>query len=221
MRKRYVVFKCNYKMYGNDYGGYYICSEILNQDEKEIIVYSAGIGKDISFDLDILKAFDNCKVFAFDPTPTTIEWLGQQDLPDNFIFSPYGISSKTGEETMYFPKIKDHDWSAYKIINKPVDNEIIVQMKRIEDIMKENSHKYIDILKMDIEGSEFSIIENLNYSEINCGQITLEFHKRFFKNGRQMFTKAINTLQANGYYCFAVAKKENVYSFIRKSERFA
>jgi hypothetical protein len=122
---------------------------------------------------------------------------------------------------MYFPKIKGYDASVYETKDKSVDNKITVRMKCIEDIMKENAHKYIDILKMDIEGSEFSIIENLNYSKINCGQITLEFHQRSFKNGGQMLTKAINTLQANGYYCFAVTKKENVFSFVRKSERSA
>ena len=108
IKKKYIVFKCNQKWYGKEKcDGFFICPEML-QHKNQIIVYSAGIGKDISFELDLIKEFENCKIYAFDPTPKSAEWINEQNLPDNFIFFPYGISLKTGEEIMYLPDKKEY-----------------------------------------------------------------------------------------------------------------
>jgi hypothetical protein len=89
------------KWYGNEYGGFYICPDLLlSKDNRKIIVYSCGIGEDISFDTAIMNNY-NCEIFAFDPTPKSIEWIKKQNLPDNFIFSPYGVSDKTEKKLLH------------------------------------------------------------------------------------------------------------------------
>ena len=57
-----------------------ICPDNINQKS---VIYSFGIGYDISFDLSIITKF-NVPVHAFDPTPRSIQWLRDQKLPDNF-----------------------------------------------------------------------------------------------------------------------------------------
>jgi len=213
-----ISFKCNFKWFGNEYGGFYICPELVNLSGKnEVIVYSAGVGGDISFDIDIIKEFNNCKVFAFDPTPKSIEWIKKQNLPENYKFFPIGIGIISKEEKMYLPKNTEYvSGSIYQFDHLSMQKSINVQMKSFDDIIKENGHKYIDIIKMDIEGSEFSVIENLNFNEIICGQIVVEFHERFFNNGDKLLTKTINILKNNGYYCFAISRSNEEYSFINK-----
>jgi hypothetical protein len=70
-----VTFHCAKQWYGNDYGGFYICPILLapppRTHNKKIIVYSCGVGEDISFDIAIMHDCD-CEVFAFDPTPKSI-----------------------------------------------------------------------------------------------------------------------------------------------------
>ena len=56
--------------FGTDYGGY-LLPENIKLDSNSI-VYSIGIGEDISFDAT-LSAKYNCKVYMFDPTPRSIE----------------------------------------------------------------------------------------------------------------------------------------------------
>jgi len=210
----------DYKWYGTDYGGFYICNDILRYSIKknqQIIIYSAGIGEDISFDEAMLKEF-NCKIFAFDPTPKSINWIQKQKKHDNFFFYPYGLSDKTEEKCFYLPKNKNYV-SGSIIIHEDItlDDKVAVQMKSIEDIAKEYQHTYIDILKMDIEGSEFSVIENLP-KNIVFGQIVVEFHERFFPNSKTVLKKAISQLRKRNYYCFAVSKHGDEYSFINKKE---
>lgn len=166
----------------------------------------------------MLKEFDNCKIFAFDPTPKSIEWVKKQDLPANFNFFSYGISIKTREEKMYLPKNKNHvSGSICESDHLSKEDVIIVQMKCIEDIAKDNNHEYVDIIKLDIEGSEFSVIENLDFEKINCGQILIEFHERFFKDGKKLKNNAIKKLKDNNYYCFAISNNGEEYSFINKN----
>ena len=71
------------KWYGNNYGGFYANPDLINQDS---IVYSFGIGADISFDEAIIKNH-NCTVYGFDPTPKSIDWIkNKKNIPEKFIF---------------------------------------------------------------------------------------------------------------------------------------
>jgi FkbM family methyltransferase len=174
------------------------------------------VGEDISFDEALLKEF-NCKIFAFDPTPKSIEWIKKHEIHNNFLFFPYGLSTKTENQKFYLPKNKKYV-SGSIFLHEAVSNDTItVQMKNLEDIAKEQHHTYIDILKMDIEGSEFSIIKDFPLG-ISFGQICVEFHERFIKNGKTLLKQSIKELKKRGYFCFAISKTGQEYSFINKKE---
>ncbi|MGF7231930.1 FkbM family methyltransferase, partial [Arachidicoccus sp.] len=173
------------KWYGNSYGGFYVSPDSLN---KNSIVYSFGIGEDISFDRAIIKNHE-CKVFAFDPTPKSIEWVRKQHLPSTFTFFDYGINSKTGFVNFNLPKNKEHvSGSVIKHQNVDKDDFVQVSMKCFADITKELGHGYIDLLKMDIEGSEYEIIDNILTSPIQVNQILLELNARVFVDGTEKTT---------------------------------
>jgi FkbM family methyltransferase len=216
-----VRFACNQKWYGNDYGGFYICPEMLTPPLPRqnladgIVVYSAGVGEDVSFDMEIMKDF-NCTIFAFDPTPKSIEWIRKQNMPGNFIFFPYGISGKTETQTLHLSNTSlDISASIYVHHYTSNDDLVTVQMKSLDDIAREHNHAYVDILKMDIEGSEFQIIEHFPKTVV-FGQIVVEFHERFLKDGVRHLQKSVKALKKQGYYCFAVSKHGDEYSFINK-----
>jgi len=88
-------------------------------------------------------------------------------------------------------------------------------METIDSIMKKNGHKYIDILKLDIEGSEFSVLRSLNLKSKFFGQLLIEFHDRFIKDGLKELYSVINLLHDNGFLLFAISEYE--YSFINKT----
>jgi FkbM family methyltransferase len=211
--KHSVELKCNFKWFGNNYGGFYICPDLLKKENQ--IIYSIGIGEDISFDIDIINEFPNCKIYAFDPTPKSIEWVKKQNLPKTFYFFSFGVSTKTGVEKMFLPKNKNHVSGSIIESDHLSNHDIInVNMKCIEDIIKENNHDYIDIIKLDIEGAEFSVLNKLNFKKINCGQILIEFHEMFIKNGKRKLDNTIKKLKDNGYYCFAISESGHEYSFM-------
>jgi hypothetical protein len=72
---------------------------------------------------------------------------------------------------------------------------IVVKMKSLADIMQFLGHKKIDVLKMDIEGLEYEIIESIVNSDIKIVQILIEFHDRFFPYGKQKSQIAVKKLK--------------------------
>lgn len=204
----------NHKWYGNKYGGFYVYPNILNSAS---IIYSFGIGEDISFDVMLIEEH-KCQVFGFDPTPKSIEWINNQQLPSFFTFFDYGIDSKTGHVNFNLPKNKNHiSGSVVNHQNVDENNIVSVPMKCLKDIANELGHNHINILKMDIEGSEFEVIDNILSSSIEIEQILIELHERFFVDGKTRTEKLFKSLRDNGYKVFAVSDSFEEVSFIKMS----
>ena len=203
--------KCNHVWYGNQYGGFYLNPEFLDENS---IVYSFGIGEDISFDITVIKNH-NCHVFGFDPTPKSIDWIKNQTLPDKFHFYEFGISNKSGFFDFYLPRNPKYvSGSLVAQENVDVMNKVSIQMKLLEDITRELGHKHIDVLKIDIEGSEYDIIENILNTKISITQILIEFHDRFYDNGILKTKQSILKLNQHGYKIFAISDSFEEISFI-------
>lgn len=88
-------------------------------------------------------------------------------------------------------------------------------MKKLSTIMKELKVDKIDILKMDIEGSEYDVIKNILEEKIVVNQILVEFHHKFSAIGISRTKKSINLLNQHGYLIFSISKSGNEYSFIK------
>jgi FkbM family methyltransferase len=207
--------KCNHEWYGNTYGGFYVYPDILSKDS---IVYSFGIGEDISFDRAIIENH-KCCVFAFDPTPKSIAWIQNQTLPPGFTFFEYGIACETGFVNFNLPKNSNHvSGSIVKHHKVDESNNVSVLMKCLPEIITELGHNHVDVLKMDIEGSEYDVIDNILSSPIEIDQILLELHERFFADGKQKTMKLFKSLKDKGYLLFAVSDSFEELSFIKMNK---
>jgi hypothetical protein len=81
--------------------------------------------------------------------------------------------------------------------------------------MSELGHRSIDILKMDIEGAEYQVLEDVLTSEIRPHQILVEFHHRFATGGIENTRHALGRLKAAGYRLFSVSPTVEEFCFIR------
>jgi predicted PolB exonuclease-like 3'-5' exonuclease len=87
-------------------------------------------------------------------------------------------------------------------------------IKRLQTIMKELGHNHIDVLKMDIEGGEYEVIEDMLASSIKPKQLLVEFHHRWAEIGFQKTRKAIQDLHAAGYKRFYLSPAKEEISFL-------
>lgn len=209
-----IQIKAITKWYGNKNAGFYVNSKSLNSNS---IVYSFGIGEDISFDKGLLQEF-NCTVYGFDPTPKTIEYIENENVPDNFIFLPYGIYNLDGVVNFYLPLNPNHVSCTISNIQNYDQNEnkfVEVPVKTFSTIVAELGHKKIDILKLDIEGSEYEVLDQILNSPIEIGQILIEFHHRFPTIHKSKTKEAIKKLNTSGYKLAAISEQYEEFTFIK------
>lgn len=196
-----------------DYGGWMLCPDGLS---SQSIVYSFGVGEDASFDLDVIRRY-GVQVYAFDPTPRSIQWVKEQDWPVEFRFYPYGIAATDGAATFHPPE--NPEYVSHTIVDQPTTagRAIEVEMRRLRTIADTLSHERIDILKMDIEGAEYEVIEDITgTASVEIGQILVEFHHFFANIAVEQTRAAVDRLNAFGYQIFHVSSSGKEYSFIRR-----
>ena len=186
---------------GSSYGGWWVVPGLINANS---IVYGVGVGQDITWDLAMIERF-GCTVHAFDPTPRCRKWLETQAVPAKFVFHPFGLSDKDGIAT-FVMRSDDPTWSSYNPSeNAQGANEVVkLEVCRLATLMKELGHDRIDVLKMDIEGGEYAVIEDLLRSPIRPRQILVEFH--YWDNYKEMVRRtaaSVRALKDAGYGLFA------------------
>lgn len=182
--------KCDKQLFGN----WWLCSDLL---ASQSIIYSCGVGLDISFDLSVIEKL-GCHVYAFDPTPKSITFLETQNLPPEFHFFPWGIAGIDGEGDLIAPPNPNGiHHSLYH--QRSGTGSIKVPLRRVPTIMGEMGHQRVDVLKLDIEGAEYDVIPDVMAAGIRPVQIVVEFHHRFDGIGEQKTKEVIDLLIGCGY----------------------
>jgi len=184
---------------GTNYGGWYIPLNInLN---KHSVVYSGGVGEDMSFDL-LLNDRHNCKIILIDPTARALNHYNevkhfyndksnfnfegdiQKDYNeyikilnpnfDNFKYINEGLWNK--KDTLKFYKQSNEKYVSQSLIeNMYGENYDLIQVNSIKNIMEQCNHKQIDLLKLDIEGAEIEVMNQMLDDKIYPKYVLIEF----------------------------------------------
>ena len=174
--------------------------------DKNSICYSGGVGQDVSFDLELIKKYGTI-IHAFDPTPKSIAFIKEKvtKKQKNFHFYPIGIWKNNSEQKFYFPKNNEH--VSHSIVNLQKTNQYFVaDCKTIKKIMSELNHKKIDLLKIDIEGAEYVVLEKMIKDKISPKIICVEFDQ---PTQTQKILSMVNNLSKHGYSLI----KKSYYNF--------
>lgn len=143
----------------------------INSDS---VVYGFGVGTNITFEQELAKQA-NVTVHCFDPTPQAIghaEKIADQDA--RISFHPIGIYSKNATIEFFIPTEEGiGSLSATNLMYS--DKSIKAKVKKLSSIMKSLGHSHVDLLKIDIEGAEHTVIDNILTSGMRPGQLCVEF----------------------------------------------
>ena len=196
---------------------WWVCLDLLATGQ---VVYSCGVGEDIGFELEIIRR-QQVTVYAFDPTPNSATWLQRQQLPTRFQFYPWAVSNSEGEIFLH-PRIrKDGTASPVMFTTVPepatTSSGFAVTVKTLGSIMRELGHVRVDVLKLDIEGAEYAVLEDLLGSALRPVQILIEFHHRFPAIGKQRTLDAVSALRKAGYGLARISSSGREFTLILKS----
>ena len=137
------------------------------------IVYSGGVGRDISFEHALVEKF-GCAVYLFDPSPTGAETMAlRQNTIPQFRFLQVGLAGKCTSLRLA-PPLNSQEGSWFASTDK--SGAIEVPCLDLATLMRQNNHDHIDLLKIDIEGAEYEVLDDLLRRRLPVRQIAVEFH---------------------------------------------
>ena len=167
---------------GSSYGGWTFDSGLLSVDS---VVYSAGIGKDTSWD-DALIEKIGCMVHGFDDTPVSNKWMRGRielgTLPARFHWHRWLLASKDGAIEIGLPHgfvssfttvvgagprvaqcgLDDHRLQITVLVDHRLQKQWLGTQARacsLASTMRQLNHTSLDLLKMDIEAGEFDLFD--------------------------------------------------------------
>ncbi|MEI6194095.1 MAG: FkbM family methyltransferase [Verrucomicrobiota bacterium] len=146
------------------------CPDDLN---SKSIIYSGGVGRDTSFEHGLVRQF-GCSVILLDPSPTGAETmaLAENRIPQ-FTFLPVGLAGTCGTLKLAPP---EHPEEGSWFKHAGDETTIEVPCKDLATLMLENGHRHIDLLKIDIEGAEYEVMDGLLKKRLPVKQVLVEFH---------------------------------------------
>lgn len=154
---------------GTGTGQWQIPANLVN---KDWVVYSVGVGKDASFEMQMSQDF-GCKTTSFDPTPAAIEYVRSLE-PVKFQFVPWAIWTHEGHLDFYSQDLQNNrNLSAFDSER----GELVCRVEccQLKTAMVRLEHPHVDLLKIDIEGAWMPVIENMISSGIKPRVFCVEF----------------------------------------------
>jgi len=208
---------------GTNYGGWGVPKE-CNLTENSI-VYCAGVGEDISFDLLLHNKYKSNMVLI-DPThrakkyyQKVIEYfnedkhkdeLGKTYLGDfhfkpdfnKFTFIDKGLWDSE-KELKFYRQTNPAHVSQTLIEHMYSDTYDIVKTTTMKNIMDQLGHTHIDLVKMDIEGAEIVVIKNMIANSIFPRYLLVEFDLKDKQRDHDGLTeKLIVELEMHNYIIY-------------------
>jgi len=226
---------------GSGYGGWIIPENWLQADA---ICYLIGAGEDISFDLGVADKY-HCPVHIFDPTPRAvthfdglIENLKQgastkcststsgfypeypASLAGSLFFHAFGIWNE--DTTLRFFAPKNESNVSHSLVNLQQSERFIeVPVRRLSGVMQQLGHTKIDLLKLDIEGAEYQVIQSLLEDKIEVDILCIEFDESAANHLDRHYLKriegALKDLIAAGFH--VVAKEPSCHNYTLVHQR--
>ena len=189
----------NYNLveYGNRavWCSWFLCPDGLNAGS---IVYAGGVGRDISFEHTLKQKF-GCSIVLFDPSPTGKATMA---LPENqipqFKFHPVALAAQCGTLTFAPPPDQaEGSWFADTTGGATLE----VPCVDLPTLMRQNGHTRIDLIKIDIEGAEYGVLDQIVKLKLPIRQILVEFHHTILPGvSRGQTIRALLKLAAAGYH---------------------
>ena len=200
------------EIHGEGYGGWTISKNSLSKDSK---IFSVGIGKDVGFDLSIIKKYE-ATVYGFDPTPGVDEWLKSQVMPVQFEYVAVALTDFDGEVKFYKPETEGY--ISHSISSEKTNQDFVtVPARCLASLMSQFDVEQLDLLKMDIEGFEYDVIDSIMAQDCPVKQLLIEFHHGMYGKKVSDTEQAIEKIKSRGYRIFHISDSGREMSFIKET----
>jgi FkbM family methyltransferase len=200
------------EVHGTAYGAWAILRDQLSANSR---VISAGVGEDVSFDLALIEKY-GCTIHALDPTPKSIQWVRENIRDPRFVLHACALSASDEPLRLFLPT-KDIYVSASCRAGRHTSNEYVdVPAVTLPAFLDQLGFDEVDVLKMDIEGAEYGVIEHGLRSGAfdRVRQLLIEFHHYHPVFGIGATRRAVRALRDAGWRIAWVSPSHHELLFV-------
>lgn len=200
--------------FGSRYGRWAVETRNLSPATQLI---SFGLGDDVSFELALMQRF-GCVVTGFDPTPAAVDHMRRLQHVAGLTWHAYALFTHDGRVEFQLPPVEAADQvSASATAVYSGSQSVTVPCLTLRGALKMCSVERPDIIKLDIEGAEYDVL-NMALDEgalTGTSQLLVEFHH--FLPGMQasQTRQMIGRLQATGLRIAWVGRTNHEHLFVR------
>lgn len=176
-----IIMITKSEIYRNLYDIFFIkpCYFIKKLSANSIVV-DVGTGPDADFSQALIDLY-GLKSFGFDPTIKHHKSLDILEKKNNGRFKYYKYALASKKEIKLFFESEQNISGSFLSDHTNVKNDIIKQYRveciTVNDIFDIIGVKNIDLLKIDLEGEEYSVLNSINKTTLDrIGQLIVEFH---------------------------------------------
>jgi FkbM family methyltransferase len=157
---------------GSAYGGWKVPEETLSDGQ---ICYCIGSGGDISFDLELIRRY-GALVRAVDPVDTYEEYALEAAAGEpRFTFRRFAVTTRDGAVRMQtHHQAESESLSGAGLYD--TDTWVEVEGRTIESLMQELGDTQIDLLKLDVEGTEYELVPTLDLVALGVTIFAVQLH---------------------------------------------
>ena len=193
------------QMVGSEYGGWAVDVDLIPYGST---VISAGVGEDISFDEGLID-IRGCTVIGIDPTPKARRYV-ERVAGANFRFIPRALCARSNEKVrLYRNSNPDHVSESVTAGHNSVLKDDYYEADTVGLVDVLNHYQNISVLKMDIEGAEYEVLDSL--VSIDVPQICVEFHHVCTDYTIADTMRCVERLRRMGYFAADIRNKAGAY----------
>ena len=194
---------------GTAYGGWWVPRWVPSPG---VVCYLAGAGEDISFDTALAEA--GATVVTIDPTPRAVAHVQAHRPRGSFRFVEVGLAGSTGPRRFFAPRDDRHVSHSIENLQR-TRSHFDAECRTLRSIADEIGHERIDLVKLDIEGAEYEVLDSMLADGILPPVLCVEFDQPM-PIRRTM--QQVRTLEDAGYW---IAKVEGFNVTFMRSEQMS
>lgn len=186
-------------------------SKFLRSGNPVVFDVGANVGE---WSEKMVQAHPEVRIYMFEPSPSCRKEIESKSIPGATLV-PAALGSSKGVANLNFSSDTDGSASLHargdSYFQDREYRSIEVEVTTIDEVIKSHAIEFVDFMKMDIEGHEFSALEGAKNSlkERRIGALSFEFGSGNI-NSRTYFRDFWNLLSNAGYSISRIAPGEVV-----------
>lgn len=214
---------------GSEECGWNIPEDFLNASS---ICYMASTESDICFDMSVAEMY-RCQVYIYNPIPVAQKEFSvlEDALCEGHqnILEKYNVCEEAIDSVSFSPVVLGR----MDILGMDLNSRFIsgfqkndtfeggnASVSSVYSMMQQNRHEQIDLLKLNVAGGEYDVIESLIEDHVRVKCLCVSFSE--FQTPKSMLAmyriqKSIHSLVIHGYVVVDIDSNMN-FTFVRKEE---